>query len=226
MIIATIHLDLGAVGLTQTFESIPEMTVEAERIAAHSTRWTMPCLWITAPDLDRVDEAFAADPSVDQVVDMYDFADETYCHLEWADDVEDRIDDYVDKQGSILSATATSDGWELEFRFATRDQFDEFRAVLADQDIAFELLDLFEPGSPRLSMGDLTPAQRNALVVAADRGYFDVPREISARELANELDTTHQSLSELLRRGTRKLVTSTLGLPDTTPSGDDDSYTC
>jgi hypothetical protein len=46
MLLATFQLDHEAIALKETFEALPELTVEAERIAAHSTEWTMPCLWM------------------------------------------------------------------------------------------------------------------------------------------------------------------------------------
>lgn len=210
MLIATFRLDLDAVALEQAFAEAPDMAIEAERIAAHSTRWTMPCLWIAAPDFDAVDEALAADPSVERIVETSEFSDEKYYHLDWDDDVKERIDTYVDRNGSILYAEATDDGWEVEFRFVSREQFDQFRASLREQGHTFELVELYEPGSPRQTGGEVTPAQRDALVTAVERGYYRVPREISTRELAEELDISHQSLSETLRRGTENMVTSHL----------------
>ena len=210
MLIATFHVDLDAVALEDAFTKVPDMVIEAERIAAHSTKWTMPCLWATAPDFDEVDEALATDPSVESIIETDEFSDEKYYHLEWDDDIKKRIDTYVDQEGSILQATATEDGWEVEFRFASREQFDEFRTMLREQGHTFELVDLYEPGSPRQTEGEVTPAQRDALVAAVERGYYKIPREISTRELADELGISHQSVSEILRRGTENMVTSHL----------------
>lgn len=210
MLIATFTLDLGAIALEEAFEAAPEMMVEAERIAAHSTQWTMPCLWVAHEDLDAVDEALMADPTVDEIVATDEFDGETYYQIDWKDEVDERITAYIDREGSILSAEATSEGWEVQLRFASRDQFDNFRERLRENGHSFTLLELFEPGAPRQTMGELTPPQRDALVAAVERGYYKVPRESSARELAEELDMAPQSLSELLRRGTENLVRSNL----------------
>ncbi|RQG93095.1 bacterio-opsin activator [Natrarchaeobius halalkaliphilus] len=214
MLIATFELEHDAVALTQAFTDEPEMKVEAERIAAHSTKWTMPCLWVASNNFDTADEALSNDPSIRRIVETTSFEEEKYYHLEWADDVEERVNKYIDQQGSILHAEATAHGWQLRIRFVSRDQFDRFRKRLTEQDHSFELLDLTEPGSPRVSFGELTPAQHNALVAAQEHGYYEVPREISARELAEKLDISHQSLSELLRRGTGKIIESTLSTQD------------
>lgn len=210
MLIATFRLDLGAVALEQAFDEVEGMTVEAERIAAHSTQWTMPCLWIAADDFDAVENALGNDLSIDEIVESCEFDDEKYYHIDWSEETYERISSYIDKEGAILRAAATDDGWILEIRFVSRDQFDEFRTTLQERGHVFELLNIYEPGAPRQTEGEVTPAQRNALVTAVELGYYKVPREISTRELADELDISHQSVSELLHRGTENLVTSHL----------------
>lgn len=210
MLIATFLIPPEALALERALRDFPEMEVEAERIAAHSTRWVMPCLWVAEADFDSVDDALANDPTVANVVETEEFADEKYYNLEWSDAVKERVDLFLDMEASILDASATAAGWKVRVRFASREQFDVFREYFDEHDHSFELLDLTEPGAPRQSYGELTPDQRNALVVAVERGYYRVPREVSARELAEELGISHQALSERLRRGMENLVHSTL----------------
>lgn len=217
MRIATFSLPPDAVALEQALRDVPEMEIEAERIAAHSTRWVMPCLWVANAEFDAVDDALADDPTVDDIVETTEFPDEKYYQLKWSDTVQHRIDTYVDMEGSILNASADSDGWRVRIRFATRDQFDAFRDHLTDRGYLFQLRELTKPGTPRQSFGELTPDQRHALVTAMEHGYYEVPREITARELAEKLDTSHQAVSTLLRRGTGNLINTLLTTGD---SGD------
>lgn len=210
MIIATFQLDHEAVGLDQAFERVPKMRVEAERIAAHSTEWTMPCLWTAGTDFTSIDEALSVDPSVEAIVEAAEFADEKYYMIQWTDSVVSRINSYTNQGGSILSATGTHEGWQVRFRFANREHFDSVRKALNEQGYSYSLLELTEPDKPRLSVGSLTPRQREALVAAWEHGYYNIPREVSGEEIAAELDISHQTLSELLRRGTEKLIKSQL----------------
>lgn len=210
MLIATLGLDPDGVALAETFARLPDIEVKAERVAAHATEWTMPDLWITADDFDAVDDALAADPSVETVVGSTRFVDEAYYQIDWSDEVDDRIDAYVDHEGSVLNARGTADGWRVRLRFVSRDQFDRFRHTLRDREDEFELLALVEPNEAFEPVVDLTPAQQEALTAAKERGYFEVPREVSTRELAAELDMSHQNLSNLLRRGTEKLIEKTI----------------
>ena len=213
MLVASFRLDPDAVALSETFERLPDLTLEVERIAAHGTESTMPCLWTSGVDFDALDDALAADPSVDAVIETSEFPAEKYYQIDWSDPVERRVDAFIDHEAAVLEATADADGWRLRFRFVTRDQFDAFRTFLAERDYSFSLLDLAEPDAPGRWRGDVTPAQREALVVANERGYFDVPRRVTTRELAAELSVSHQALSERLRRATGNLVDSTLSIP-------------
>lgn len=190
------------------------MEIEAERIAATSTKWVMPCVWVANAEFDNIDDALANDPTVNTIVETAEFDDEKYYQLEWNDTVKQRINTYVDKEGSILNASASSDGWRIRIRFASQDQFDAFRDYLTEHGHSFQLQELIKPGSPRQSYGELTPDQRNALVTAMEHGYYEVPRDITARELAEELDMSHQAVSALLRRGTRNLINTLLTTED------------
>lgn len=52
----------------------------------------------------------------------------------------------------------------------------------------------------------LTERQDKITQVAFDRGYFDYPKRISLRELARMFDVSPSTLSEILRKGQRKIV--------------------
>lgn len=210
MLLATFRLEPEAVALADTLRELPHLEIEAERIAAHSTTWTMPCLWATIPDFDTLDDALVTDSSVKTVVERTPFDDEIFYQVDWSDEVDDRINRYIDQEGSILKAEATADGWQIAIRFTTREQFDCFRNELHERGHSFELLTLIQEDEPRHKTGNLTPGQREALRAANHHGYFEVPRDISIRELADELEMSHQNLSKLLRRATGKLVEDTL----------------
>lgn len=57
----------------------------------------------------------------------------------------------------------------------------------------------------------LTSSQLDALEAALETGYYDVPRGITLRELAESLDVSASSLSERIRRAEARLVRTHLG---------------
>lgn len=58
---------------------------------------------------------------------------------------------------------------------------------------------------------DLTPAQSEALAAAYEMGYFDVPKGVTAAEVAADLDVSKSAFLERLRRGQRALLGQVLG---------------
>ena len=52
----------------------------------------------------------------------------------------------------------------------------------------------------------LTDRQDKITHVAFERGYFDYPKRISLRELARMFEVSPSTLSEILRKGQRKIV--------------------
>lgn len=63
----------------------------------------------------------------------------------------------------------------------------------------------------------LTSRQLEVLMRASTRGYYDVPRQISLRDLAAELQMSPAALSELLRRTEARLVERFLDALATAP---------
>jgi predicted DNA binding protein len=52
----------------------------------------------------------------------------------------------------------------------------------------------------------LTEKQRDALLSALQRGYFQTSRQITLSELAEEFDIRQKSLFDLIRRGNEALL--------------------
>lgn len=58
----------------------------------------------------------------------------------------------------------------------------------------------------------LTDEQENALAEAFKAGYYNIPRDVTAEDVADILDISHQALSERLRRGYRHMIKTGLGV--------------
>jgi hypothetical protein len=104
---------------------------------------------------------------------------------------------------------ATPTGWVQTGWFADRAAFDEFRTFWVRND-AFRLRRLTRDGEPEAPGDGLTDRQREALRVAYEMGYFDVPRRASLDDVAAELGVTASSVSERLRRAQTHLVETTV----------------
>ncbi|WP_199180620.1 helix-turn-helix domain-containing protein [Haloferax marisrubri] len=110
------------------------------------------------------------------------------------------------------SILVTPAGWYEEKLFKDYAALSEFQTACQGGDIDVEIISLnhdrtsFEDDSPY----GLTKRQHEALTLALSRGYYERPRRVTAAELAEELDISQPSMSDLLRRGERQLLTATL----------------
>lgn len=110
----------------------------------------------------------------------------------------------------MQSTTITSAGWRETKEFKDYETFHDFHTTFEEHGISVELLSITaDQVSPEDDMG-LTDRQREALELAVSRGYYESPRRVTAAELAEELDISQPSLSSLLRRGERQLLTASL----------------
>lgn len=210
MFTATITLDADDFALPVALRRAPETTVEAERLAAHSRHWVMPCLWAAGDDIVTFEDALADDPTVQRVVTAVQVGGETYYEIEWADRLKRLVDEWLDMEASILHAETSGTDWLLRIRFATREQFEAFRDSLSADGLSFRLEELSQASAPRQQAVGLTTAQHEALVTAVEHGYFAVPRQATMETVADSLGISIQAASERIRRGIDQFVRSSL----------------
>lgn len=112
----------------------------------------------------------------------------------------------------MKSTTITPEGWHETKVFKDYETFHDFHTTFENHGISLDLISITpDQSSSDDPAGDgLTDRQREALELAVSRGYYESPRQVTAAELAEELDISQPSLSSLLRRGERQLLTSSL----------------
>lgn len=221
-VIADFVLPAEAFALAQTFEDVPDITIEVERLATHSREWVMPFLWATGDDLETFERGVQDDPSVDGLVTVDTASGVGLYNVHWSDDVAEIVDTVVDQHGIVLEAYATAGEWHLKLRFLDQAKLDDFRQYFDDHGYSFQLDRLVSESEPKRREFDLTPEQREVLLAALESGYFDVPRETTSTELAAELGISANAVSQRIRRATANLVRNALVVtPYETPNSDE-----
>lgn len=139
----------------------------------------------------------------------------TYSHradVERCDAVAPIAAQYV--EGGLL-VTVTRQGDAERWRLLLQDDdtvgmlYDTIAARLRDGlEFEFERLGPAADwtGDPLVG-GSLPAEQRETLVLAVERGYFETPRAVTLDELAEELDAPRSTVSYRLRRATAQLAT-------------------
>jgi len=210
-VIAEFTVPADAFALSETLNVAPEMIIDIERVVAHDENRVMPYFWVRGGDHTAFETAVTDDPTVQNVTKLDEYEDGTLYRAEWTQNIESIVYAYLETGATIVEATGRADTWELRMRFDDEQRVTDFRDYCKQNDIPFELNRLYYPTEPMAGgQYGLSPKQRTALVTALEHGYFDIPRAVSMDELADELDISQQSLSKLLRRAHRNMVTNIL----------------
>jgi len=195
--------------LGTVFENLPTVTVELERLIAHKTH-VIPYFWVRGADAADIEAAFEAHAGVVEIEYIDDVDDEFLMRAEWEPTYFGILSALASANVTVLSGVGTSDGWDFEVRGESRAAISEFRTLCQEHDIPIEITAVHALLPVQGDGIELTDAQREALVLAYERGYFDSPRETTLDEMASELGISQQSLSSRLRRGHRRLIGGTL----------------
>ena len=213
-IVGDFTIPTDAFALEKALSAAPKMTLEADRLASHSPKEVFPFLWATGGDFDRFSDALEDDPTVTTATIAEDTDDEVLYRLEWNDAVCDLVHEMIDHHAAIVKATARDDRWNLRLRFAEEEMVSSFQSYFQDTRHTFEVNHLYHPSEPRQREFGLTPEQSEALVVAAQKGYFTIPRTTSVAEVGETLDISSNAASQRIRRGCETLIRSGLTIPD------------
>jgi predicted DNA binding protein len=171
----------------------------------------MPYFWIRGGDYADFETAVTDDPTVQNVTKLNEYEDGKLYRAEWTRNIESIVYAYLETGATILEATGRAHEWDLRMRFDDDRLVADFQDYCRRNDISSELTRLYHPSEPMAGgQYGLCPKQRTALVTGLESRYFDVPRSVSMEDLADELDISQQSLSKLLRRAHRNMITNVL----------------
>lgn len=184
----------------------PGIVLELERIVPTGSVM-MPFVWVIGEDYQQFEESVRSNPSVNALTTLDRFGDQGLYRVEWDASPTDLIAACEQSNAVILEAQG-SDTWEFQLRFSDHQSLETFHDTIREREIPIRiertctLPDPFQKGAGF----DLTAAQREALAVAVQRGYFETPSAVQLDELADELDISRQALSKRLRRGNEKIL--------------------
>lgn len=176
---------------------------------------TVPLFWVYEPVENGFLDTVERYPTVTSVAEMDVFEDRILFRLEW-DASQDRLFQCIlNNQGQILSATGTPEGWHFELRFPNREAMSQYQTCCEDAHISSELIRVYNPTNPGAGPWyGLSEPQREALMLAVQMGYYDIPRGCTTEELADELGISDQAVTERLRRAIGAFTRHTLLIPE------------
>ncbi|MCO8244132.1 helix-turn-helix domain-containing protein [Haladaptatus sp. AB643] len=185
-----------------------DLHIEFERIVPVGGE-VVPIFWAWDGDLDAFEQRVRDDTNVQQFVAIDQVKDRRLYLLNWDIPSGAFLEGLTITEGIIRSAHGYgNENWEFELLFPSQDQLTKFHNISRENEIQYTLgkmHSLSEAGASELET-IVTNKQREAIVLAFQRGYFKTPRQVTLSELAAELDITQQSLSDRIRHGVEAIV--------------------
>ncbi|AEH35430.1 helix-turn-helix domain-containing protein [Halopiger xanaduensis] len=212
--IAELSVSTDEFALAETFRQLPSMEVRVESVVAEGPGRTTPLVWFSNVDSDELDETLRADSTVVEHQQLLEDTDdgELFYRLEYSEDVSSICRAIYAHDGTVLGAQVADNQWTLRVLFPHREGLSDAVSDIEELGVRVDVKRMVEAGADDdlETTAALTEPQKEAIAEAYRQGYYDVPREISLEELANELDISHQALSERLRRANRVLASEQL----------------
>jgi predicted DNA binding protein len=165
-------------------------------------------VWASDGDLDDFETAAEHDPTVADFTLVEDAGDRRLYRVAINGETPVSLYPIDDRmEASRLDVSSTADGVEARLRFPDRESLSEFQPRVEVRGVDVTLRGVYS--DTETALGDeygLSAKQREALVTAAELGYYDIPRQASLSDVADEIGISSQAVSERLRRGLKTFV--------------------
>ncbi len=208
-VVAVVDVPAEAIGLDGATDVTPDATVRFDRIVPVGESFG-PSLWVTSDSPEAVASALRDADAVASAAVVERVENGALVHVEWH-----RLDGVFavvcESNGVVREAVGEGGSWRLRLQFPTHDDLGAFYGACDERAIPVELVSVDGTDPPETAPNCLTDAQLEALTVALERGYFEVPRRATLADLAAELGVSDSAVSQRLRRGVAAVLVRALG---------------
>lgn len=196
--------------LSATLRTVPNVAVKCEEVVETGNDTVMPLVWVRTADFEAFDDAVRDDPSVASATLLSEFDDQRLYRMVWVSRIQLILHMIAVNKAVVLNAATDNDHWMLRVLYPDREDVTEVLEFCESHDLSLDVRSVYDMDSQPAGRYGLTNGQYQALSLAHEEGYYEVPREASLDDIADDLGISHQALSERLRRGVDALVTDTI----------------
>ncbi|ELZ95947.1 putative DNA binding protein [Haloferax mucosum ATCC BAA-1512] len=218
--VAEYEITCESLPLVAVAAAVPDATLEV-RMQPNHGGYTLFIVHVTGGTVESVENAFESAPFVGEYTLVGRTRETRRYQIEPAVSMDEQLGECIDDLSNLRALAATESlidricvtqtGWIQSGWFADRETVEEFRAFW-HRNGAFTLRRLTRDDEAETPGAGLTDCQHEALRTAYEMGYFEIPRQTSLDEVANELGITASSLSERIRRAQTHLIETNVGL--------------
>ena len=191
--------------------TVEEMRIELEAIVPTGEN-VVPYFWATGEGFDAFERHVREDPDIASLTQLDRVGNSGLYRAEWSRDLNGLLDGLAATEAVVLEAVTFEEGWYFRVRFPSHDLLGQFYNYTNERDIALHVERIYTltetSGAGRAF--DLTPEQREALLLAVQEGYFEVPRRTDLSAIGEALGISQQAASKRVRRAADKVLRATL----------------
>jgi predicted DNA binding protein len=178
----------------------------------------VPYFWKERDGDTEVFEGTARDhPAVEDLVNLDGRVEAALYRIDWTEKANGFLDALREHDVLVEKATTNhGEEWSFRLRAFGQDELSAFQSKCHNNDIHIDVHRMVHNPTSGSHEGhdralvNVTPKQHEAIELALERGYFHIPRESSATELAEEIDITRQAFSRRLQRAQQSVFTNLL----------------
>lgn len=210
-VLVEFSIDSGEFLLGRVLSGSEDMRFELERIVPTGAA-VMPFVWATGEAFEVFEANVKRSDAVRELRALDKVGERALYRITWVEPHAGLIEAIGETDATILEAQGDGTRWQFRLRFTDHDRLSTFYNLCTENDLSIHIertYTLTESTDRGHRLG-LSNEQREALVLALERGYFETPREVSLDDLADELGITQQALSDRIRRGNEKVLRSVL----------------
>lgn len=183
----------------------------------------LPVLWVRGERdaLRRFERRATEDDSICSLTHVETPGDSTALYrVEWASTQSPLSAAFEASDVLVRRVESRDREWSIQLLNLEPGALSGFAQECAGRDIPYTIdrISATSPPDENAATG-LTAAQEEAVRVASEQGYFDVPRRATLDDLGAELGISRQAVSFRLRRGMRRLVDEMLPESNRRPEG-------
>jgi predicted DNA binding protein len=207
-VIADITIPSEEFELGRVFDEHPDITIDLERIVPLGDA-IIPLFWVTNGDAEAIESTLLNSPHTEIARNLTDAGERVLYEVRWDLEINGIIQPLIDTNARVLEASGNAEEWEFRLRFLAQDDLNEFNRTVTNKGIPVTLRHLYNPVPPE-EQSQMSDNQHEVITEAYRHGYFDVPRGVTATDLADSFEVSDSAVSQRLRRGLSTLVRDTM----------------
>lgn len=169
--------------------------------------------WVHGDERERFETRVREHDQVDGLRTVCESDESAQYSLQWDHQADEFVAATAETNAVVLDGSAEGGEWTFVLRFSDRDDLLAFHDRCRELGIDFDVDQIESEAGCAHRTTSLTDEQREALLLALDAGYFDIPKQTTLTDLGDELGISQQAVSQRLNRAIRNCLHDYFHLP-------------